>query len=93
MKSASVRDLKNRTSEILRRAAREEVLITSRGRPVACLVGITEEDLTLRPAAARRAKEGMVRLLARIWKIRPDKGKKWISQERHDRVLYGSSNE
>jgi len=28
-------------------------------------------------------------LLTRIWKLKPDKGKKWISQEHHDQVLYG----
>ena len=39
MKSASVRDLKTHTSELLLQAARETVVITSRGRPVAYLVG------------------------------------------------------
>ena len=95
MKSATVRDLKNKASEILRTAAREDVLITSRGRPVACLVPVTEDDLFVLPAARRRErrltkkeKRKMFRLLARIWKIKPEKGKKWISQEYHDQVLY-----
>ena len=45
MKFASVRDLKNRTSEMIRRAARTDVVITSHGRPVAILHGLKEEDL------------------------------------------------
>ena len=46
MKFATVRDLKNRTSEMLRVAERgKDVLITSHGRPVAVLHGIGEEDL------------------------------------------------
>jgi len=45
MKFASVRDLKNRTSEMIRRAARTDVVITSHGRPVAILHGMNEEDL------------------------------------------------
>lgn len=46
MKFATVRDLKNRTSELLRRAAGgAHVLITSHGRPVAMLTGMNEADL------------------------------------------------
>ena len=97
MKCASVRDLKNKTSEILRRAAREDVLITSRGRPVACLTRVTEDDLTLGSVAAQRRtvldereKKKMLRILSRIWKLKRERGKKWISQEHHDQVLYGN---
>jgi prevent-host-death family protein len=99
VKSATVRELKNRTSAVLRSAAREDVLITSRGRPVACLVGVTENDLAVLPRlrhGARRMTEGqkkeMFLIAARIWKMKPEKGKKWISQIYHDRVLYGSRN-
>ncbi len=46
MKFATVRTLKNQTSEMLRSAARgTDVLITSHGRPVAVLHGLAEEDL------------------------------------------------
>ncbi len=46
MRFATVRDLKNRTSELLRRAAGgAHVLITSHGRPVAMLTGMNEADL------------------------------------------------
>jgi len=94
MKAASVRELKNHTSALLRRAAREDVLITSRGRPVACLVGITERDLIVLPARTRRGlsvqdKAKMFRLASRLWKLKPEPGKQWISQQRHDQVLYG----
>lgn len=46
MKFASVRDLKNRTSEMLRIASGgRDVLITVHGKPVAVLHGLREEDL------------------------------------------------
>ena len=46
MKFATVRDLKNRTSEMLRVAARgKDVLITRNGKPVAMLQGIRAEEL------------------------------------------------
>jgi prevent-host-death family protein len=98
MRSASVRALKNKTSELLRRASREDVVITSRGRPIACLVGVDDEG---RPLLARRReaplsaeeKRRMLRLAARIWKIKPDKRKNWIPQEHHDQALYGENRE
>jgi prevent-host-death family protein len=95
MKSATVRELKNQASRLLRQAATEDVIITSRGRPVACLVGLRPGDLSVRPGIRRRAhaddrqRHEAFRLLARIWKIKPEKGKKWISQADHDLALYG----
>lgn len=99
MKSASVRELKNHASELLRQAATEDVIITSRGRPVACLVGLQAGDLTVNERVRRREhaddrhKREVFRLLARIWRLKPEKGKKWISQENHDVTLYGESAE
>ena len=97
MRTASVRQLKNQTSELLRRSANEDVIITSRGRPIACLVGIHPRDIAVRPRVGRngdnKQKRELSRLLAGLWKLKPDKGKKWISQEHHDRVLYGESSE
>jgi len=98
MKSASVRELKNRASELLRDAANEDIIITSRGRPVACLVGLQPGDLAIRPSVGRnysqeKHRQEAFRLLAGIWKMKPDKGKTWISQEHHDVVLYGDADE
>lgn len=46
MRFAGVRELKNRASELLRRAAAgEKVLITSNGKPLAMLLGLSEDDL------------------------------------------------
>ena len=46
MKFATVRNLKNQTSAMLRLAANgTDVLITSHGKPVAVLYGLGEEDL------------------------------------------------
>jgi prevent-host-death family protein len=44
MKFANVRELKNKTSEILKLAEKEEVVVTSRGKPTAIIKGISEED-------------------------------------------------
>jgi prevent-host-death family protein len=44
MKFANVRELKNKTSEILRKAEKEDVVITSQGKPRAIITGVTEED-------------------------------------------------
>lgn len=44
MKFANVRELKNKTSEILRSAEKEAVIITSKGKPRAIITAISEED-------------------------------------------------
>jgi prevent-host-death family protein len=44
MKFANVRELKNKTSEILRKAEKEDVVITSNGKPRAIITAVTEED-------------------------------------------------
>ncbi|MDA8078654.1 MAG: type II toxin-antitoxin system Phd/YefM family antitoxin [Nitrospiraceae bacterium] len=44
MKFANVRELKNKTSEILRTAEKETVIITSKGKPRAMVTAISEED-------------------------------------------------
>jgi len=44
MRFANVRELKNKTSAILKLAEKEEVVITSRGKPTAIVKGISEED-------------------------------------------------
>ena len=44
MKFANIRELKNKTSEILREAKKGDVVITSRGKPTAVITAVTEED-------------------------------------------------
>ena len=44
MKFANVRELKNKTSEILRKAEKEDVVITSQGKPRAIITGVSEDD-------------------------------------------------
>jgi prevent-host-death family protein len=71
----SVREIKNRLSEYLRRVqAGEEIVITSRGRPIARLA----------PPAARSEDaeaEAIARLRAQPW-IRPGSGGKLQAPER-----------
>jgi len=98
MKAATVRELKNKTSELLRQAAREDVMITSRGRPVACLIGLDQDDIQIRRRgradyADEKYRQQVFRLLNRISKIKPDKGKRWVSEQQHDAVLYGETIE
>jgi len=46
MKFATVRTLKNQTSEVLRTAAKgKDVIITSHGRPIALLRGFSEDEI------------------------------------------------
>ena len=45
MKFASVRELKNKTSEILRLAEYGDIIVTSNGNPKAIIKGITEDEL------------------------------------------------
>ena len=58
-------------------------MITSRGRPAARLVGMGERALT------SADKKRMFRVLSRIWKLKPEKGKTWVDNRLHDQVLYG----
>ena len=70
MRFANVRELKNKTSEILKLAEKEEVVVTSRGKPTAIIKGVTEEDfedylLENNPkflAALEKAREEYLRL-------------------------------
>ena len=41
----NIREMKNSLSEIIRRAKKGDVVVTSRGRPKAILHGVAEEDL------------------------------------------------
>jgi prevent-host-death family protein len=99
MKTAQVRELKNKTSELLRQAATEEVIITSRGKPIAYLIGIHPGDITVRPRARsgnyadEQYRKAALRTLAAFRGANPDKGKKWVRQEDHDLVLYGEMPE
>lgn len=45
MRFASVRELKNKTSEILRLSEYGDIIVTSNGKPKAIIKGITEDDL------------------------------------------------
>ncbi len=70
MRFANVRELKNKTSEILKLAEKEEVVVTSRGKPTAIIKGVSEEEfedylIENNPkfmAALERAKEEYMRL-------------------------------
>lgn len=64
----SIRELKNRLSEYLRRVqAGEEIVVTSHGRPVGRLVGPIQ--------STDREAEALVRLRAQPW-ARPGSGEK-----------------
>jgi hypothetical protein len=72
MKTVQVREVKNKTSQLLRQAATKDV------------IGDYADE-----GYRKRA----LRILATFNKAKPDKGKKWIAQGDHDRVLYGGLEE
>jgi prevent-host-death family protein len=45
VKFVNIRELKNQTSEVVRKARHGDVVVTSRGKPTAVLHAITEEEL------------------------------------------------
>ena len=45
MKVASVRELKNQMSKFLKHAQKEDVIVTSRGKPIALISGLSSDDL------------------------------------------------
>lgn len=75
MRFANVRELKNKTSEILRSAEKETVVITSKGKPRAMVIAVSEDDFgdylleqsprllkTLEDAKKSYEKEGGIRI-------------------------------
>lgn len=56
MKFVSVRDLKTNTAEVWEQLAREEMVITSNGHPIALMTGIGGENLEEILGAIRRAR-------------------------------------
>ena len=45
MKVASVRELKNQMSRFLKQAQKEDIIVTSRGKPIALISGLSSDDL------------------------------------------------
>jgi prevent-host-death family protein len=56
MRFISVRDLNTKPKEIWNRVKDEEVVITSNGKPIALLSGVTEETLEKSLRAIRRSR-------------------------------------
>jgi antitoxin (DNA-binding transcriptional repressor) of toxin-antitoxin stability system len=56
MRFISVRDLNTRPKEIWSKIKNEEVVITSNGKPIALLSGVTEENLEKTVRAIRRSR-------------------------------------
>lgn len=82
----SVRELKNRLSEYLRRVqAGEEIVVTSHGKPVGRLVG--PRAIPVDPEA-----EAVERLMSQPW-IRPGKGGKIRGSDRPTPVPSGTIDE
>lgn len=82
----SVRELKNRLSEYLRRAqAGEEVVVTSHGKAVGRLVGPP-------PVSADPDADTIARLRAQRW-VRPGNGQKVRGSDRPARVSAGTTDE
>lgn len=84
--TVSVRELKNRLSEYLRRAqAGEEIVVTSHGKPVGRLLGP-------RKAPVDAEAEALSHLQAQPW-IRPGNGRKVRGSDRPVKVPEGTTEE
>ena len=64
MKFVSVRDLRSKSAEIWKRMSTEDMVVTSNGRPIAILSGVSEESLeqsleNIRTARAMQAVRDM----------------------------------
>jgi len=82
----SVRQLKNRLSEYLRRVqAGEEIIVTSHGEPIGRLVGPT-------PPSVDPGADALARLRAQPW-IRPGNGGKTGGQGRPAKVPPGTTDD
>jgi prevent-host-death family protein len=56
MRFVSVRDLNTKPKEVWSKVKEEEVVITSNGKPIALLAGVTEETLESTLRAMRRSR-------------------------------------
>ena len=45
MRVASVTELKDQTSKLLKHAQKEDVIVTLRGKPIALIAGLSDDDL------------------------------------------------
>ncbi|MEX2124107.1 MAG: type II toxin-antitoxin system prevent-host-death family antitoxin [Woeseia sp.] len=82
----SVRELKNRLSEYLRRVqSGEEIVVTSHGEPVGRLVGPT-------PPSVHPEDDALARLRAQPW-VRPGNGRKTASTGKPAKVPPGTTDD
>ena len=58
MRFVNVRELKSKTSEILRAAAGEDIIVTSRGKPIAIVRGLDGSELQLAAGRTRGGRGG-----------------------------------
>ena len=97
MRTAQVRELKYKTSNWLVASSGHRRRRDYIPRPASGLFAssIQPNDITIRPRARSgnyadpAYRKEALRLLDAICKLKPDKGKQWVSQEEHDAVLYG----
>jgi prevent-host-death family protein len=56
MRFISIRDLKTKLEDSLMKTKDEEIIVTSHGKPIAILSGVTEENLGKKLQAIRRSR-------------------------------------
>ncbi len=90
MRFVNVRELKSKTSEILRAAAGEDIVVTNRGKPIAVVRGFDGSELTI-PAmpAAGRVRETRAAYEPRLDGLNPLKAVFWDYPELTDEVALG----
>lgn len=82
MKFATIRDFRINVSKVMKKAKKEEVIVTKRGRPFALLIPISEEDIDRVREAVRGARVRSA--LEDLWEEAKEKGKDKMSMEEID---------
>jgi prevent-host-death family protein len=59
MRFVTVRELRNQPGAVWRDLSRDDLVLTSNGKPVGVLIGVAEEDLELTLEAIRRSRASL----------------------------------
>lgn len=88
MRFVSVRELRNQTADVWSSLDREDIVLTSNGRPLAVLVAVPEGELDTTLALVRRARAQAA--LTRLRREAARSGAATITQEEIDEEVAGA---
>jgi antitoxin (DNA-binding transcriptional repressor) of toxin-antitoxin stability system len=85
MKFISIRDLRRKTSEIKKSLARNDLVLTSNGRPFALVSRVSEESLEEELKALQQARAKVA--LDRLREEARERGLSGVSMEKVDQII------